>query len=122
VSIGFERNVLTRYRGQDRSDTVPVELRCSRYEVRLRSSDALHAIGYQGDQDGERWFLVGLNAAGQVIFTTDPTPDLSDHQTEAVFSMGVADLRGVVAFRAQHVGSGDNPNSITVDATLVPVP
>lgn len=121
VPLTFEQNVLMRYRGKDRSNAVAAELGCSRYEVQLTSSDERHALGYQSDQNDERWFLEALNADGDVIYRSEPTPDLSDHQTEATFSAGIADLTGAVSFQASHLGGGVAANSVTIGALLIPV-
>jgi hypothetical protein len=119
--VDFERNMLMRYRGSNLTSRTVVDLTCSRYVIDLRSSDPRHSVDYQPDQTGEQWYLQGLNAAGAVIYTSPTTPDLGPNRTESVMRVGPVDLDGVVAFRGRHLGRGESPNSVTVQATLTAV-
>lgn len=56
-----------------------------------------------------------LNADGQTIGTTDPTPDLPDVAPEASFALPSIDLaESAVAIEIVHAANGNGPNSVGV--------
>ena len=94
------------------SETVDVALSCDRYRILLGSVDESHRAGYQTVQKHEQWSLEGLDADGNVVFRSPLTDDLADDETSSVTDVGIADLDGVVSFRAHHAGRGNSVNSI----------
>ena len=94
------------------SEMVDVVLSCDRYRILLGSVDPSHKAGYQLVQRYEQWFLEGLDIDGNVVYRSPLTNDLADDQTSSVDDLGIADLDGVVQFRARHAGIGNSVNSI----------
>ncbi len=121
ITVQFERSTLLGYTGWDRSEWVSVELACARYRLVLRSSDDGHKAGHQQEQTEERWYLEGADITGDVVYTSAPTPDLADDQTEAIFEIEAVELSHVVSLRARHLRPHDGANSVDVSVELIPI-
>lgn len=92
------------------------------YEIFLESADQTHN-GSQPAQDGEQWFIEGLNEKGEVIYVSDLTPDLDDSDVGEVFSLGQDYVPELAGIRARHGVPGAEPNSVVaVGVTLVAKP
>lgn len=121
IELNFADDTLMRYEGSDATSITPLELDCSRYLIELWSRDDHHKAGYQTHQTDERWYLVGLDGSGAVVYTSPTAADLPSDQTEAMLVVPSALLDNVVGFQGRHGGGGTSANSITVAAVLRPL-
>ena len=104
------------------SETAGVALPCAYYRVVLGSGDPAHGAGYQLRQIYERWRLEGLDADGNVVYSSPLTDDLPADEVWSSTDVGIADLDGVVSLRARHAGLGESVNSLhSVSVQLIPV-
>jgi len=99
---------------------VPVALADGVYRVTLTSVDPFHAPGYQPDQTQEIWVLEALAADGSVVYVSPATSDIPDEIISVSTTVDhAANLVGVVALRARHVGSWPSPNSVMPRCALL---
>jgi len=122
--VNFGINWLGDRPGHHTSDSIKVDLDCTDYALTLVSSDKLHKEGYQIDQTGERWRVLGLDADGQTVYTSPFIGDLPEDQTLASMTIAQADLTGVVYFQAEHGSDGlvgPNVNSVHPLLELTPL-
>lgn len=89
------------------------------YQLWLYSRDLDHAIGESGGS-AEQWFVEGLDAEGNVVYTSPVAPDLPDDQVLSQALVGVVTLDEIVSFRGHHLGR-EGENSIEASMVLVPV-
>lgn len=115
VSLGDQR--LLNKPGERVGNAVEVRLTDGQYEVRLFSTDELHASGDQFSQAEEQWVLEFLDAAGAVVAETRPTSDLGDADLERIDAVGSYNLAGVAAVRPRHLGAG-GVNSIVASQVV----
>ncbi len=89
------------------------------YQLWLYSRDLDHAVGESGGS-AEQWFVEGLDAEGNVVYTSPVAPDLPDDKVLSQALVGVVTLDEIVSFRGRHLGRGGD-NSIEASMVLVPV-
>ncbi len=77
-------------------------------------------------QLNEQWVLRGLDAAGEVVFTSGATPDIPDDQSLVIATVDTdVEISGFVQAAAYHPAyrNTESPNSVwPLCASLVPVP
>ncbi len=88
------------------------------YALELIVSDPHHRAGYQTSQTEEQVIVEGLDAKGDVVFSTPVSPDLPDDATEWSDYYEV-DLRGITQWRIRHAATGSGINSLNVTLNIV---
>ncbi len=103
--------------GQTNSYELPAPV-SGRLVVSGISADQVHEgevidFDIRRSQFSERFAVEFLDAAGNVVGTTTPTPDLPDVAVAAPFALPSIDIGAeATAIRLRHVGDGQSPNSI----------
>lgn len=112
VHLGFRR-LTALERGPHTTEPVAINLLDGEYRVTLESIDRRHGTPDDLDQPNEKWSLEGLDAKGEVVFTSGATDDLPTDEVGRFTMVGTVNAEGVTHVRARHAGPiGGEPNSI----------
>lgn len=113
ADVTFGGQVLTGFQGADsRRGATYAIIPDGEYRVVLTSSDETHGLEDEVDQPNESWVLEGLDAAGEVVFETEPTLDLPFGTELIETDAGEVTAAGVVSLRPRHAADSSAPNSV----------
>ena len=103
ADISFGAPVLTGLADDQLRGSTPATIADGDYRVVLTSADPLHGREDEVDQPQEIWILEGLNAAGEVVFESEPSQDLPFGTSLIETDAGEVTATGVVALRPRHL-------------------